>query len=45
MELLPDGTIIATTYVKYRPGKEKHSVVSVRFKIDETDRMLADKNK
>ena len=41
MELLPDGTIIATTYIKYRPGKQKHSVVSVRFKIADTDRMLA----
>lgn len=40
MELLPDGTIIATTYVKYQPGKKKHSVVSTRFKIDETDAML-----
>ena len=23
MELLPDGTIIATTYIKYRPGKQQ----------------------
>jgi hypothetical protein len=35
MELLPDETIIATTYVKYTDGPEKHSVVSVRFKLDE----------
>jgi hypothetical protein len=34
---LPDGTIVATTYVKYRPGPQKHSVVSVRFKLEETD--------
>ncbi|MDP6526571.1 MAG: sialidase family protein [Kiritimatiellia bacterium] len=40
MELLPDGTIIATTYIKYRAGKEKHSVVSVRFKLGDIDRML-----
>jgi hypothetical protein len=39
LELLPDGTFIATSYVKYRPGKEKNSVVSVRFKIGETDRI------
>lgn len=39
MELLPDGTIIATTYIKYRTGPEKHSVVSVRFKIANTDAM------
>ena len=40
MELLPDGTIAATTYIKYKPGKDKHSVVSVRFKISETDALL-----
>ena len=40
LEVLPDGTIIATTYLQYHPGPEKHSVVSVRFKIEETDRML-----
>ena len=39
LQILPDGTIIATTYIKYRPGKEKHSVVSTRFKITETDEM------
>jgi hypothetical protein len=39
MELLPDGTIIATTYIKYRPGSEKHSVVSARFKLAEVDEM------
>ncbi|MFP4621499.1 MAG: sialidase family protein, partial [Bacteroidales bacterium] len=37
MEILPDGTIVATTYIKYRPGKKKHSVVSTRFKIEEID--------
>ena len=37
VERLPDETIVATTYIKYRPGPEKHSVVSVRFKIDEID--------
>jgi hypothetical protein len=35
LELLPDGTFVATTYIKYRPGKELHSVVSVRFRLDE----------
>lgn len=38
LEVLPDGTLVATTYVKYRPGKAKHSVVSVRFHLDEIDR-------
>lgn len=37
LELLPDGTFAATTYIKYRPGPEKNSVVSVRFKLSETD--------
>lgn len=39
LELLPDGTFVATTYVKYRPGPDKHSVVSTRFKLKETDAM------
>lgn len=37
VELLPDGTLVVTTYVKYQPGPEKHSVVATRFRIDETD--------
>lgn len=37
VERLEDNTIIATTYVKYRPGPEKHSVVSVRLKLEELD--------
>jgi hypothetical protein len=38
MAVLPDGTIVATTYIKYRPGNKKHSIVSTRFKMEETDR-------
>jgi hypothetical protein len=38
LELLPDGTLLATTYVKYRPGPEQNSVVNVRFSLAETDR-------
>jgi hypothetical protein len=37
---LPDDTIVATTYIKYRPGRQKHSVISTRFKIRETDEKL-----
>jgi hypothetical protein len=37
LELLGDGTIIATTYIKYAAGPEKNSVVSTRFKLSETD--------
>ncbi|MGI5818230.1 MAG: sialidase family protein [Armatimonadota bacterium] len=40
IELLPDGTIVATTYVRYAPD-ELHSVVSVRFRLEEMDRRLA----
>lgn len=39
LELLPDDTLVATTYVKYRQGPEKNSVVSTRFKLAETDAM------
>lgn len=39
LELLPDGTFVATTYIKYREGKEKHSVVSTRFNLKETDQL------
>ena len=41
VECLPDGTIVATTYVKYRPGPEKNSIVSVRFRLEEIDRLAA----
>jgi hypothetical protein len=39
LELLPDGTFVATTYIKYREGPELSSVVSVRFRLAETDAM------
>ena len=38
LELLPDGTVVATTYIKYRPGAEQNSVVSTRFTLAETDK-------
>ncbi len=41
VELLPDGTIVATTYVQYHPGAEKNSVVNTRFKLAETDKLRA----
>ena len=40
LEVLPDGTFVGTTYIKYRPGPEQNSVVSMRFKLEETDRKL-----
>lgn len=36
LEVLPDGTFIATTYIAYRAG-ENNSVVSTRFKLSEID--------
>jgi hypothetical protein len=44
VELLPDDTVVATTYIKYRPGTAKHSVVSVRFKLAETDARSAQRH-
>jgi photosystem II stability/assembly factor-like uncharacterized protein len=41
MELLPDGTVVATTYVKYWADKRKHSVMSTRFKVAEIDAKAA----
>ena len=41
MELLPDGSILATTYIKYRPGADKQSVVCTRFSLAETDSLAA----
>lgn len=38
LELLPDGTLVATNYIKYREGPEQNSVVSTRFTLAETDK-------
>ncbi len=43
LELLPDGTFVATTYIQYRAGTEKNSVVSTRFNLAETDQLAAAK--
>lgn len=40
LEVLHDGTLVASTYVKYEPGTRKHSVVSVRFTLDELDQKV-----
>lgn len=40
VENLPDGTILATTYIKYEPGPNKHSVVCIRFNLKEIDARL-----
>ena len=41
VELLPDGTILCTTYLKYWPDGRRHSVVSTHFRIEETDALAA----
>lgn len=40
MECLPDGTIIATSYVKYWNDDRRHSVVSTRFRLEELNPLL-----
>jgi hypothetical protein len=39
-EVLPDGTFLASTYIKYAPDENKHSVVMTRFRLEETDALL-----
>lgn len=41
VELLPNGEIVCTTYVKYWPDVRRHSVVSTRFSIEEIDAAFA----
>ncbi|MFD2888722.1 sialidase family protein [Chitinophaga cymbidii] len=43
LELLPDRTFVATTYIKYRPGENKNSIVCTRFSLTETDQLMADR--
>ena len=40
IHLLPDGTVVATTYIKYWDDARKQSVVCTRFRVDETDRRI-----
>ncbi len=42
LEVLPDGTIVATNYIKYWDDDRRHSIVSTRFKLQEMDQMLED---
>ncbi len=42
VELLPNGTILCTTYVKLFPDERKQSVACTRFRIEETDAMAKD---
>ena len=41
MEVLPDGSILATTYIEYRPGANKQSVVCTQFALTENDKLVA----
>ena len=40
VELLPNGDILCTTYVKYWPDGRRNSVVCTRFRISDTDNMF-----
>lgn len=39
LEILPDGTVIATTYIKYKDNADKQSIISARFNMNELDSM------
>lgn len=41
VERLADGSLVITTYLKYKPGPEKHSVVSLRVTMAELDKLAA----
>jgi len=45
IHLLPDGTIVATTYTTYRQDDGGCSIVSVRFTINEIDALAAKQRK
>lgn len=45
LEVLPDGTFVATTYIKYQAGPKKNCVVNTRFKLPEIDDLLTEKQR
>lgn len=45
LERLPGDTFVATTYIKYRPGPEKNSVVSVRFSLRDIEKQAKQRTK
>ena len=40
IKMLPDGAVVAVTYIKYWNDKRKQSVICTCFRPDETDRRL-----
>ncbi len=40
MEVFSDGTILATTYIKYWNDERRHSVICTRFRLSETDYLI-----
>ena len=40
IHLMPDGTVVATTYIQYWNDARKQSVVCTRFRVDETDKRV-----
>ena len=37
---MPDGSLLAVTYIKNEPGNTKHSIVQVKFDLKDTDKLL-----
>jgi len=37
LDLLPDGTFVATASALHKPGEEYHCIISVRFTLEELD--------
>ena len=42
VHVLGDGSVIALTYIKYEDNENAHSVVAVKFTMDELDRMATE---
>lgn len=40
LEVMPDGSLLAVTYIKNEPGNTKHSIVQVKFDLKDTDKLL-----
>lgn len=41
LERLPNGTFVATTYVRYKEEDKKNSIISVRFRMEEILQQIA----
>lgn len=43
LELLPNGTFVATTYIKYKPEDKNNSIISIRFTLEDILKRLPEK--